>query len=161
MGQPVVAERSLDVFPVDLDLDGVTAISLLDVSKIRPVDDSSFEHRIDSFRDDNCLATFHQHGVALTPGEGRLLIVGTGPAGGVSGGPGLTILDLGSGAEEILALTRPHETVAVSRDGRLAYLTGGYLLTGGWDGLTVVDLETQATREVPVPNGPLDIALLP
>jgi len=106
-------------------------------------------------------AQTHQHGVALTPDEGRLLIVGTGPAGGASGGPSLTILDLDTGAEEIVPLARPHEQVAVSRDGRRAFLTGGYLLTGGWDGLTVVDLETRATREVAVPDGPLDIALLP
>lgn len=106
-------------------------------------------------------AQTHQHGVALTPDERYLLIVGTGPAGGVSGGPSLTIFDLATGAEEIVPLARPHEQVAISRDGRRAYLTGGYLLTGGWDGLTVVDLETRATREVAVPGGPLDIALLP
>ena len=105
-------------------------------------------------------AQTHQHGVVLTPGEEQLLIVGTGPAGSASGGPSLTILDLGTGAEEIVPLARPHEQVAVSRDGRRAFLTGGYLLTGGWDGLTVVDLETRATREVTVPDGPLDIALL-
>lgn len=106
-------------------------------------------------------AQTHQHGVALTPDERHLLIVGTGPAGGVSGGPSLTIFDLATGAEEIVPLVRPHEQVALSRDGRRAYLTGGYLLTGGWDGLTVVDLETRATREVAVPGGPLDVALLP
>lgn len=105
-------------------------------------------------------AQTHQHGVALTPGEGRLLVVGTGPAGGVSGGPSLTILDLASGAEEILSLSKPHELIAVSPDGRRAYLTGGYLLTGGWDGLTVVDLDARTTRELPVPDGPLDIAVL-
>ena len=48
----------------------------------------------------------------------------------------------------------------LSLDGRRAFLTGGYLLTGGWDGITVVDLENRATREVSVPDGPLDIALL-
>jgi hypothetical protein len=105
-------------------------------------------------------AQTHQHGVALTPDERSLLIVGTGPAGGASGGPSLTILDLATGAEEIVPLVRPHEQIAVSHDGRRAFLTGGYLLTGGWDGLTVVDLETRATREVAVPGGPLDIALL-
>jgi DNA-binding beta-propeller fold protein YncE len=106
-------------------------------------------------------AQTHQHGVALTPDERYLLIVGTGPAGGVSGGPSLTILDLAIGAEEIVPLARPHEQVAISRDGRRAYLTGGYLLTGGWDGLTVVDLETRTTRVIAVPGGPLDIAFLP
>jgi hypothetical protein len=105
-------------------------------------------------------AQTHQHGIALTPGEGQALIVGTGPAGGVSGGPSLTILDLTTGHEEIVPLARPHERIAVSRDGKRAYLTGGYLLTGGWDGLTVVDLETRLTREIAVPDGPLDIAVL-
>jgi DNA-binding beta-propeller fold protein YncE len=105
-------------------------------------------------------ARTHQHGVALTPDEDRLLIVGTGPAGGVSGGPSLTLLTLATGAEEIVPLTKPHEMLAVSRDGRRAYLTGGYLLTGGWDGLTVVDLESRSTGEIAVPDGPLDIALL-
>lgn len=106
-------------------------------------------------------ATTHQHGVALTPDERHLLIVGTGPAGGVSGGPGLTIFDLATGSEEIVPLTRPHERIVLSQDGRRAFLTGGYLLTGGWDGITIVDLEKRVTREVAVPDGPLDIALLP
>ena len=78
----------------------------------------------------------------------------------MSGGPSLTILDLESGAEEIVPLSRPHERIVLSQDGRRAFLTGGYLLTGGWDGITIVDLETRATREVAVPDGPLDIALM-
>jgi DNA-binding beta-propeller fold protein YncE len=106
-------------------------------------------------------AQTHQHGVALTPDEATLLVVGTGPAGGVSGPPSLTLLDLATGAEEIVPLSKPHERVILSRDGRRAYLTGGYLLTGGWDGLAVVDLETRTSREVAVPNGPLEAALLP
>jgi DNA-binding beta-propeller fold protein YncE len=105
-------------------------------------------------------AQTHQHGIALNPGEGQALIVGTGPAGGVSGDPSLTILDLATGREEIVPLSRPHEMIAVSRDGRRAFLTGGYLLTGGWDGLTVVDLDTRATREIAVPDGPLDLAIV-
>jgi DNA-binding beta-propeller fold protein YncE len=105
-------------------------------------------------------AQTHQHGIAFTPGEEKVLIVGTGPAGEVSGPWSLTILDLGNGSEEIVALAKPHERIAVSRDGRRALLTGGYLLSGGWDGLTVVDLETRTTREIEVPDGPLDIALL-
>jgi DNA-binding beta-propeller fold protein YncE len=105
-------------------------------------------------------AQTHQHGIALTAGGNTALIVGTGPAGEVSGGPSLTSLDLTTGAETIVPLARPHELIAVSRDGRRAFLTGGYLLTGGWDGLTVVDLASQATREVAVPAGPLDIAVL-
>lgn len=105
-------------------------------------------------------AQTHQHGVALTPDEDKLLIVGTGPAGGVNGGPSLTIVTLATGAEEIVPLTRAHELVVVSADGRRAYLTGGNLLTGGWNGLTVVDLETRATREIAAPDAPLDAVLL-
>ena len=40
-----------------------------------------------------------------------------------------------------MPLTKAHELVVVSGDGRRAYLTGGNLLTGGWNGLTVIDLE--------------------
>ena len=105
-------------------------------------------------------AQTHQHGVALTPDQRTLLIVGTGPAGGVSGGPSLTILTLATGAEEIVPLTRAHELVVVTNDGRRAYLTGGNLLSGGWNGLTVVDLATHATREIQVPDAPLDAILL-
>lgn len=105
-------------------------------------------------------AQTHQHGVALTPDQSRLLIVGTGPAGGVSGPPSLTILTLATGAEEIVPLTRAHELVVVTNDGRRAYLTGGNLLAGGWNGLTLVDLETRATREIAVPDAPLDALLL-
>jgi DNA-binding beta-propeller fold protein YncE len=105
-------------------------------------------------------ARTHQHGIALTPDEQRVLIVGTGPAGEVSGPPGLTIFDLATATEEIVPLVRPHERIVVSRDGRRAFLTGGYLLNGGWDGITVVDLENRSTREVAVPDAPLDAALL-
>lgn len=105
-------------------------------------------------------ANTHQHGTALLP-DGRLLIVGTGPAGGATGPASLTILDLATGRETILPLARQHERIAVAPDGCTAYLTGGYTLTGGgWDGLTIIDLATGTTRELPVPNLPLDIAIL-
>jgi DNA-binding beta-propeller fold protein YncE len=103
----------------------------------------------------------HQHGIVLTLDERQVVIVGTGPAGEVSNGPSLTLLDLATGHEEIVPLTRPHERIILSRDGRRAFLTGGYLLTGGWDGITVVDLEARTTREAAVPGAPLDGALLP
>jgi DNA-binding beta-propeller fold protein YncE len=106
-------------------------------------------------------ADTHQHGVALTPDRRSLLIVGTGPAGGASRAPSLTIYDLAARAESVLPLARPHERVAVSPDGRRAYLTGGYLLPGGWNGMTVVDLERRTTEEVAVPDQPLDVASLP
>jgi DNA-binding beta-propeller fold protein YncE len=107
-------------------------------------------------------ASTHQHGAALAPAGRRLLIVGTGPAGGVNGAASLSIVDLASDAEEQVPLARPHEQVAVSPDGRYAFLTGGYTFAdGGWDGLTVVDLERRTVRELPVPDRPLDIAVLP
>ena len=105
-------------------------------------------------------ADSHQHGVALMPDGRKLLVVGTGPAGGAAGRPSLTLLDLASRGETILPLAKPHERVAVSPDGRFAYLTGGYLL-GGWDGITVVDLDTGTIKEVAVPDRPLDVHLLP
>jgi DNA-binding beta-propeller fold protein YncE len=105
-------------------------------------------------------ANTHQHGATLTPDSLHLLIVGTGPAGQATGGPSLTILDLATGSERILPLTRPHEKVAVSPDGRTAYLTGGYsFANGGWDGITVIDLATGATREIAVPGLPLDVVV--
>lgn len=105
-------------------------------------------------------ANTHQHGLAFSPDESLLLIVGTGPAGDVNGGPSLTILNMQSRQETILPLTRPHEKVAVSRDGRWAYLTGGYSFTGGWDGLTIVNLQTLSTIELVVPDAPLDIVIV-
>jgi len=108
-------------------------------------------------------AATHQHGVALTPDGRRLLIVGTGPAGGVTSGPSLTVVDLQGSDERVLPLTREHELIAVSPDGTWAYLTGGYLLNGGWNGITLVHLQSGATRELPLAGvgQPLGLAVLP
>jgi YVTN family beta-propeller protein len=106
-------------------------------------------------------ANTHQHGVTLSPDGQRLLIVGTGPAGDARGAPRLTILDLTRMAEEHIALSRPHEKVALSSDGCLAYVTGGHTFAnGGWDGLSVVDLQQHSVTEIPVPDRPLDIAIV-
>jgi hypothetical protein len=106
-------------------------------------------------------ADTHQHDVALSPDGRRLLIVGTGPAGGAHGAARLSMLDLDTLAEESIALARPHERVAISPDGRWAYLTGGYTFAGGgWDGLTIVDLQRRTVVELPVPDRPLDIVVL-
>ena len=91
-------------------------------------------------------ANTHQHGVALTPDGRYLLIVGTGAAGGASAGTSLTIFDTETLAEEILPLDRPHEDIIISPDGQTAFLTGGYLLAGGWEGLTAVDLRQRTVR---------------
>lgn len=106
-------------------------------------------------------ANTHQHGVALTPDGRYLLIVGTGAAGGASTGPSLTIFDTQTMAEEVIPLVRPHEDIAISLGGNYAYLTGGYLLTGGWEGLTVIDLQHRTSSELTVAGYPLDIVALP
>jgi len=106
-------------------------------------------------------ANTHQHGVFLTPDGRRLFIVGTGPAGSANGPAVLSILDIEKSTETHIPLTKPHENVVVSPDGRYAYVTGGYTFAGGgWDGITVVDLETRALREFSVPSRPLDIVVL-
>ncbi len=104
-------------------------------------------------------ARTHQHGTALD--RGRLLVVGTGPFGNASGPPSLTVRDMRGGRERVWPLHRLHEQVAVSRDGRTAWLTGGFTLAGAWNGLTAVDLASGRTRELRVPGRPLGIVVLP
>ena len=96
----------------------------------------------------------HQAGVARR--GSRLLTVGAEALAG-SSGPNLSVFDLRSGRERVIPLRRPHEDVAVSGDGRTAYLSGGYT-RGGWPGLTVVSLPTGRTREVRLAAPPLGIA---
>jgi len=106
-------------------------------------------------------ANTHQHGITFTPDGRSLLIVGTGAAGGATQGPSLTMVDTQTMQETILPLARPHEKIAVSLDGRHAYLTGGYLLPGGWDGITVINLQDRTVTELAVADRPLDIVVLP
>ncbi|MFF7440550.1 hypothetical protein [Streptomyces sp. NPDC008122] len=104
-------------------------------------------------------ANTHQHGATVTA-DGTLLTVGTGPIDpDVDRGPSLTVRTPG-GAERVYPLEGPHESVAVSRDGRTAYVTGGFTRDGYWDGLTVVDLDTGDTRRLPAGSRPLGIAVL-
>ncbi|MGW8761685.1 YncE family protein [Streptomyces sp. NPDC055815] len=104
-------------------------------------------------------ANTHQHGTTVTA-DGTLLTVGTGPIDpDVDEGPSLTVRTPG-GAERVYPLEGPHENVAVSRDGRTAYVTGGFTRDGYWDGLTVVDLGTGDTRRLPAGSRPLGIAVL-
>ncbi|MFJ6697107.1 YncE family protein [Streptomyces sp. NPDC091272] len=103
-------------------------------------------------------ANTHQHGTALTP-DGTLLVVGTGPVTGDDDEASLTIRTP-SGAERVVPLDGPHEDVTVSRDGRTAYVTGGFTREGGWDGITAVDLDSGSTRKLPAGVRPLGVAVL-
>ncbi|MFZ3474572.1 hypothetical protein ACODT3_03220 [Streptomyces sp. 4.24] len=104
-------------------------------------------------------ADTHQHGVAATP-DGRLLVVGTGAVEqGKGEGPSLTVRSP-DGTERVYPLEGPHEDVAVSRDGRTAYVTGGYTRDGYWNGITVVDLDSGNSRRLAAGSRPLGIAVL-
>lgn len=104
-------------------------------------------------------ADTHQHGATIT-GDGTLLAVGTGPIDPTSDeGPSLTVR-APDGRERIVPLDGAHEDVAVSRDGRTAYVTGGFTRDGYWNGITVVDLESGDTRRLPAGVRPLGIAVL-
>ncbi|WP_319728327.1 YncE family protein [Streptomyces sp. MB09-01] len=104
-------------------------------------------------------ADTHQHGATVTA-DGRLLVVGTGAVEpGTGKGPSLTVRSP-DGSERVYPLEGPHEDVAVSRDGRTAYVTGGYTRDGHWNGITVVDLETGAARRLPAGARPLGVAVL-
>ncbi|MFC7978692.1 YncE family protein [Streptomyces cinereoruber] len=104
-------------------------------------------------------ANTHQHGVAVTA-DGTLLAVGTGPIDpDEDRGPSLTVR-APDGTERVYPLEGPHEDVAVSRDGRTAYVTGGFTRDGYWDGLTVVDLESGDTRRLAAGSRPLGIGVL-
>ncbi|MEU8777903.1 YncE family protein [Streptomyces sp. NPDC048606] len=104
-------------------------------------------------------ADTHQHGAALAP-DGRLLIVGTGAVDPSDGkGPSLTVR-APDGGERVYPLEGPHEDVTVSRDGATAYVTGGFTRDGGWDGITVVDLASGATRRLAAGSLPLGVAVL-
>ncbi|MGW1224195.1 YncE family protein [Streptomyces sp. NPDC002530] len=104
-------------------------------------------------------ADTHQHGAALAP-DGTLLVVGTGPIASDDEEPSLTVRSP-DGSERVVPLEGPHEDVAVSRDGRTAYVTGGFTRDGYWNGITLVDL---AGEKPPVRlaagERPLGIAVL-
>ncbi|MEV4875945.1 YncE family protein [Streptomyces cyaneofuscatus] len=105
-------------------------------------------------------ANTHQHGAALAP-DGTLLVVGTGPIGADDEDPSLTVRTP-DGKERVVPLDGPHEDVAVSADGRTAYVTGGFTRDGHWNGITVVDLDDEKNKPVRLEAGnrPLGIAIL-
>jgi DNA-binding beta-propeller fold protein YncE len=104
----------------------------------------------------------HMHGIATNAEETCGAIVGTGPAGSASGPPSLTLFDPNGAETVVLPLEKPHEMAAITDDCATAYLSGGYTFAnGGWDGISVVDLESGAVTEMTVPNRPLWLTLLP
>ncbi|MEW2393333.1 beta-propeller fold lactonase family protein [Streptomyces venezuelae] len=104
-------------------------------------------------------ANTHQHGVTVTD-DGTLYAVGTGPIDpDADEGPSLTVRTKG-GEERVIPLDGPHEDVAVSGDGRTAYVTGGFTRDGYWNGISVVDTEDGTVRRLPAGERPLGIAVL-
>lgn len=104
-------------------------------------------------------ARTHQHGVALSNDASTLFIVGTGPAGEVSGAAVLTRINLRDGRETHLPLHADHEQIVLSDDGKIAYLTGGNSFTEGWNGISVIDLTRNKIQSIQVDKQPLGIAL--
>ncbi|WHM28914.1 hypothetical protein OH540_02330 [Streptomyces sp. BPPL-273] len=104
-------------------------------------------------------ADTHQHGVAVGA-DGTLYVVGTGPIDPAEDeGPSLTVRAPG-GDERVIALDGPHESVAVSSDGRTAYVSGGFTRDGHWNGLSVVDVGSGTVTRLPVGVRPLGVAVL-
>ncbi|MGP3690128.1 YncE family protein [Streptomyces sp. IBSNAI002] len=104
-------------------------------------------------------ANAHQHGAAVTA-DGTLLVVGTGPIDpSTDEGPSLTVR-APDGKEKVIPLDGPHEDVTVSKDGRTAYVTGGFTRDGHWNGITVVDLDAGRAHRLPAGQRPLGIAVL-
>ncbi|MDR3031911.1 MAG: YncE family protein [Kitasatospora sp.] len=103
-------------------------------------------------------ADTHQHGATVAP-DGRLLVVGSGPITRDDRGPSLTVRNP-DGTERVYPLGIPHENVALSADGRTAYVTGGFTRDGYWDGITLVDLDTGTTHRLEAGHRPLGVAVL-
>ncbi|MFF5333767.1 hypothetical protein [Streptomyces sp. NPDC013181] len=104
-------------------------------------------------------ADTHQHGATMAP-DGTLLVVGTGPITSGDAEASLTIR-APDGSERVVPLDGPHEDVAVSRDGRTAYVTGGFTRDRYWNGITLVDLDgTAPPVRLAAGERPLGIAVL-
>ncbi|MEU7036333.1 hypothetical protein ABZ958_21980 [Streptomyces sp. NPDC046237] len=104
-------------------------------------------------------ANTHQHGATVTP-DGTLFVVGTGPIDpSEDEGPSLAVR-APDGTERVYPLEGPHEDVAVSEDGRTAYVTGGFTRDGWWDGITVVDVRSGEAQRLAAGERPLGVAVL-
>ncbi|MFD8009100.1 YncE family protein [Streptomyces sp. NPDC058955] len=104
-------------------------------------------------------ANTHQHGATVTP-DGTLFAVGTGPIDpSEDRGPSLTVRSP-EGIERVYPLDGPHEDVAVSEDGRTAYVTGGFTRDGYWDGISVVDLGSGEVKRLAAGSRPLGVVVL-
>ncbi|MFG3334023.1 hypothetical protein ACGFZZ_18735 [Streptomyces tendae] len=110
-------------------------------------------------RIEDMTANTHQHGVTAAA-DGTLYVVGTGPIDpSEDDGPSLTVRSP-DGDERVVPLDGPHETVALSADGRTAYVSGGFTRDGYWNGLSVVDVATGRVIRLPVGERPLAVAVL-
>lgn len=106
----------------------------------------------------------HSQGVELTPDGASFLVVGDGPDDTSLAGPSLEIVALTDGSSTVVALDGSHNDVAVSADGRRAYVTGGSSREGvPYPGvITVVDLrEHLVIGAHPVVGNPLIITPWP
>ncbi|MCW8116591.1 YncE family protein [Streptomyces anthocyanicus] len=110
-------------------------------------------------RTEDMTANTHQHGVTAGA-DGTLYVVGTGPIDpSEDDGPSLTVRTP-EGDERVVPLDGPHETVALSADGRTAYVSGGFTRDGYWNGLSAVDVATGRVTRLPVGERPLAVAVL-
>lgn len=102
-------------------------------------------------------ANSHQHGIATAP-DGTLVASGTGAFGTATGEPNAAFLDPATGEERVIALERPHETVAIwqpqPEGAWQAVLAGGFTRNGWWDGLTLIDPVTGDIRALPLTGRP-------
>lgn len=104
-------------------------------------------------------ANSHAHGTALA--GSTLLTVGTGAFGNADGSANLSLLDVsaeaGAAPERIVPMDVPHETVAVWTDAggsEFAAVAGGNTRNEGWDGITLVALDSLEVRKLPVAGYP-------
>lgn len=115
--------------------------------------------RTGAYEVEKMTANTHQHGVTVTD-DGTLFAVGTGPIDpDTDEGPSLTVRTK-DGEERVIPLEGPHEDVAVSEDGRTAYVTGGFTRDGFWNGISVVDVRGGTVHRLTAGERPLGIAVL-